>query len=69
MSLDWQGFVEIRGDRVFRIDMIANGKERLRWQTGRILLDASSAAANLMAGHPIDLDSRVTYGIHAEAGE
>lgn len=66
VTLNWQGYVEIRGGRVVQLVMIANGDERLRWGNTRFNLLTESDARHLMAGHPINLDCRVRYGLIAE---
>ena len=65
VSLDWQGYVDLRGERIIRLEMVASGRERLRWGNPRFRLRSEPDAAHLMAGHPIDLDCGVTYGLHA----
>ncbi len=66
VALDWYGFIDIKNHRVNKLVMIANGKERLRWGTARLLLSTESAAEHLMAGHPIDLKCAVRYGLFAQ---
>jgi hypothetical protein len=66
VSLSWQGYLDIRDGQVSRLVMLANGEEQLRWMNTHILLSTESDVEHLMAGHPIDLDCRVRYGLIAE---
>lgn len=65
VSLSWYGFVEIKGERISKVVMHATGTERLRWGNARLQQIREPAAAHLMAGHAIDLDADVRYGLHA----
>ena len=49
--------------------MLAGGDERLRWGNPHFKLTTESDVEHLMAGHPIDLDCRVRYGLIAEPVE
>ena len=55
----------MQDDRVIALTMIANGDERLRWGNDHFNLVTESATKHLMAGHPIDLNNRVRYGLVA----
>ena len=56
----------MKRDRVTQLFMIANGDERLRWGNARLNLTREADAEHLMAGHPIDLECHVRYGLFAE---
>ncbi|MGE3821956.1 MAG: hypothetical protein AB7I30_21290, partial [Isosphaeraceae bacterium] len=66
VRLDWEGYVQIADDHITRLVMTARGTERLRWGTERWNLGDEPDVAHLMAGHPIDLDGPVLYGLSAE---
>ena len=65
VSLSWYGFAEIRGQRISKVVMHAAGAERLRWGTARLKQIREPDAAHLMAGHAINLDANVRYGLFA----
>jgi hypothetical protein len=66
VTLNWQGYADIKDGRVLQLAMLANGDERLRWQNVNFKLTTESDAEHLMAGHPIDLECAVRYGLFAE---
>ena len=66
VTLTWQGYVDCRDNRVTQLVMAAHGDERLRWGNARFHLRGESDAEHLMAGHPIDLECTVRYGLFAE---
>lgn len=68
VTLNWQGYIDIKDNRVIQLTMIANGDERLRWGNPRFNLSNEFDAQHLMAGHPIDLTCGVRYGLVAEPG-
>jgi len=63
--LAWQGYVDISNNRMTQLVMIAGGDERLRWGNARFNLSLESDVQHLMAGHAIDFDGRVRYGLTA----
>ncbi|MEE2825856.1 MAG: hypothetical protein VYE64_04440 [Planctomycetota bacterium] len=65
VKLDWEGFVFLQNGRVTEIVLGADGRERLKFGTERKL--AKSDVSYLPSGHTIDLNSRVRYGIVAQA--
>jgi hypothetical protein len=66
VTLAWQGYVDIKNDRVVLLTMLADGDERLRWGNARFQLTTEADVRHLMAGHPIDLNGGVRYGLFAE---
>lgn len=66
VQLAWEGYIEIVGDRITRLVLTAQGTERLRWGSQLWNLTAEPDVAHLMAGHPIDFDGPVRYGLIAE---
>ncbi len=67
VTLKWQGYADIKDNRVIQLAMIAGGDERLRWGNAHLNLLAESDVEHLMAGHPIDLECAVRYGLFAES--
>lgn len=65
VHLVWEGYLDIDGDRVTQLILTAEGTERLRWGSARFQLLKEPDIAHLMAGHPIDLDCNVRYGLSA----
>lgn len=65
VQLVWEGYLDIEGDRVTQLILTAEGTERLRWGSARFQLLKEPDIAHLMAGHPIDLDCHVRYGLSA----
>jgi hypothetical protein len=66
VQLNWEGYVELQGDRVTSLTVTAHGTERLRWGNRRWNISGEPDVAHLMAGHPIDLDCAVRYGLLAK---
>jgi hypothetical protein len=66
VTLAWQGYVDIQNNRVIELVMLAEGTERLRWGNAYFDLAAESDVEHLMAGHAIDLDCNVRYGLIAQ---
>lgn len=66
VTLTWQGYADIADNRVIQLLMLAQGDERLRWGNARFNLTTEADVEHLMAGHPIDLDCGVRYGLFAE---
>lgn len=67
VTLQWQGYVEVIDGQAVSVEMLAKGHERLNWGKGAVTLTTEPDARHLMAGHPIDLDSDVVYGLSARA--
>lgn len=66
VALDWQGYVDVKGNLVVQLVMLADGNEKLRWGNDRFNFLGKSAASHLMAGHRIDFDGPVRYGLIAQ---
>jgi|GEM_PF-1742494 hypothetical protein len=66
VTLNWYGFIGLKNGRISKLVMLATGDERLRWGNPRFKLLQEPDAAHLMAGHPIDFDGSVRYGLIAE---
>ena len=65
VKLTWQGYIDIKQNRVVNITMLAKGKERLLWGNEALRKTKSPDCTHLMAGHPIDFDGDVVYGLMA----
>jgi hypothetical protein len=65
VQLEWEGYIDIEGDRFTQLVLTAEGTERLRWGSRRFSLNPEPDVAHLMAGHPIDLNADVRYGLIA----
>ncbi len=66
VALSWQGYADVKENRIIQLALIAHGNERLRWGNDRLKFSKEADAAHLMAGHPIDLNCSVRYGLFAE---
>jgi hypothetical protein len=66
VTLDWYGFIDIRNEGVTNLTILATGEERLRWNNPRLAMANESDAEHLMAGHPIDMQCGVLYGLIAQ---
>ncbi len=66
VRLRWQGYVEFLEGRIWRLALLAEGQQRLRWENSRLEMLQESDAEHLMAGHPIDLHCGVRFGLLAE---
>lgn len=67
ITLRWQGYILLQEDRITELAMVATGKENLRWGNAQFDLLGEVKARHLMAGHRIDLDTGVQYGLFARA--
>ena len=65
VTLQWQGYVEVINGEAVGVEMLALGHEQLNWGTDDVTLVSEPDARHLMAGHPIQLDSDVIYGLSA----
>jgi hypothetical protein len=66
VRLTWQGYANIKDNRVIQLSMLAGGEERLRWNNASFQLMNDAEVQHLMAGHPINLNCDVRYGLFAE---
>lgn len=71
VTLQWQGYldVNIERDRIVQVSVLADGDERLRWGHASSQLSPDGDPQQLMAGHRIDLETRVRYGLSAPAND
>src|SRR5262249_22056254 len=65
-KLTWEGLIELQGDRISRLLLLANGTEKLKWGNQSWALQGEADVAHLPAGHAIDLACGVRYGILGE---
>jgi hypothetical protein len=68
VKLAWEGIIELDGQRMTRLIMVARGAEKLKWSNPFLLPDMKPRAdvTALVAGHAIDLECPVRYGIVGE---
>jgi hypothetical protein len=67
VRLTWEGFIDMDGSRITRLVLTARGTERLKW--GNISFGGAGPdpdVARLPAGHPIDFQGEVLYGLIGE---
>jgi hypothetical protein len=63
VTLDWRGFIDLRGKAILKLGLWAEGQEQLQWGNPRLRLVKEPDVAHLMAGRFIDFNSPVRYGI------
>jgi hypothetical protein len=67
VKLDWEGLIEVQGERITRLLLVARGAEKLRWGNKQAdLFTQQVDVARLPAGHAIDLACNVRYGLIGE---
>jgi hypothetical protein len=66
VRLAWEGWIEIDGNRIRRLELLARGSEKLRWGNGRTGMWGQTDVTHLLAGHAIDLAGGVKYGVIGE---
>jgi hypothetical protein len=68
VKLTWEGFIEMKGNRMTRLLIAARGNEKLQSSKDDHPLkkEKGDAVAFLPGGHPIDLECQVRYGIIGE---
>jgi hypothetical protein len=66
VRLAWEGWIDLEGNRIRRLVLVARGSEKLRWGHGRNGPWAEADVTHLPGGHPIDLACGVRYGILGE---
>jgi hypothetical protein len=69
VKLAWEGFAEIKGDRLVRLILSARGTEKLQFAKDNhpLLKMKKDEVAFLPAGRPVDIECGVRYGIIGEA--
>ncbi|MFQ5733704.1 MAG: hypothetical protein ACE5KM_17340 [Planctomycetaceae bacterium] len=67
VKLTWEAYldVDLKARRITRIVAVAHGNERLRWGNRRLNAGGEPAVRHLPAGHPINLNCGVRYGLLA----
>jgi len=67
VTLTWQGYIDVdrKTRRVRHLVLLAGGDEKLRWGNRSLKTSGEAAVAHLPAGHPIDLECGVRYGLVA----
>ena len=62
VALSWEGFIDLTGDRIASLVLVARGREKLRWGNAR-LRGKEDLVSHLPAGSLIDLETSVRYGV------
>ncbi|HEV3122469.1 MAG TPA: hypothetical protein VGY53_11225, partial [Isosphaeraceae bacterium] len=67
VQLSWDGSIELQGNRIARLLLLADGTEKLNW--GNQFRQALEGAdvTHLPGGHAIDIECAVKYGVIGEA--
>jgi hypothetical protein len=67
VQLRWQGFIDLRGNRILRLVLWAEGREMLHWENEAFGPGRNTAAdvTHLPAGHYVDETCEVRYGLEA----
>lgn len=63
VQLAWDGLIQLDGNRVSQLFLVARGNEKLKWGNQRIGARSEADVTHLPGGHPIDLDCGVRYGL------
>lgn len=66
IKLTWDGYIEMKEDRITRLLLTAEGREKLKWGNKRMMDPREADVQRLPAGHPIDLSCGVRYGIEGK---
>ena len=66
VKLTWQGIIEMKKDRMIRLLLVARGSEKLKWGNKFQQLKDQADVTMLLAGHAVDLNCGVRYGIIGE---
>jgi hypothetical protein len=69
VALSWTGFMLVKGGKVVRLALIGKGTERFQWFQGGPA--SADAVRHLPAGHRVDVEGPVQYGLvlRAEQGD
>ena len=69
VNLTWEGFMEVRGERIVRLLLLAEGTESIEFaKNSHPLLAGGSEVSFLPGGRPIDRTCWVRYGIIGAPG-
>jgi hypothetical protein len=63
VKLTWEGIIEMKKDRMIRLLLVARGSEKLKWGNKLQQLKGQADVTILPAGHAVDLNCGVRYGI------
>ena len=64
IDLRWEGFIDLDGDRITGLVLVARGRERLVWRNPALTRrGAGPDVSHLPAGKLIDFDGSVIYGL------
>jgi len=65
VELEWEGYLDVQGERLTHLVLSANGHERLTWGNPLAKLTTKNVIRNLPAGRTLDVDGAVRYGLIA----
>jgi len=65
IRLQWEGYLDVGGNRVTHLVLAAHGHEKLHWGNGLSLLTTRNIIRNLPAGRTLNVDGDVRYGLIA----
>ena len=63
VTLEWQGTLSMDGERISGLMLYAEGREKLKWGNPALRFAREDDVAHLPAGKPLDIDTKVRYGI------
>ena len=66
VQLSWQGYIEVKDNQILSLALLADGHEKLRRGSPSFNWPNEPDSKHLMAGHAIDLDGGVRYGLIAQ---
>jgi hypothetical protein len=67
VKLTWEGIIDLHGQRITRLLLVARGSEKLKWGNKALSeLKGHADVTMLVAGHAIDLNCGVRYGLIGE---
>ena len=65
VELQWEGYLDVQGDRMTYLVMAAHGHELLRWGNPLAKLTTKNVIQHLPAGRTLNVDCGVRYGLIA----
>ena len=65
VDLQWEGYLDVQGDRLTHMVFAANGHEELSWGNPLAKVTTKTVIRNLPAGRTLDVDGGVRYGLIA----
>jgi hypothetical protein len=65
VELEWEGYLDVQGDRLTHVVLAASGHEKLNWGNPLRKLTTKNVIQNLPAGRTLDVEADVRYGLIA----